>query len=79
METIPKKSKKPLDTLAPVWYSLHMAKKKRVPNRAAQDLRTMAHAAYVADLRDGRRQRAVTFTDRRKQASKRACRDWKAA
>lgn len=56
-----------------------MAKKKRVPNRAAQDLRTMAHAAYVADLRDGRRQRAVTFTDRRKQASKRACRDWKAA
>lgn len=47
--------------------------------QAAADLRTIAHARYVADLRDGRRQRAVTFTDRKKQAAKRACRDWRAA
>ena len=30
--------------------------------------------AIVADLRDGRRQRAATFTDRRKEASRKACR-----
>lgn len=30
--------------------------------------------AIVADLRDGRRQRAARFTDRRKEASRKACR-----
>ncbi len=44
---------------------------------AAQAMRTMAHHRYVADLREGRVQRATTFTDRKKAASKRACRDWK--
>ena len=39
-----------------------------------QDMRTIARGRYVADLRDGRRQRAVTIPDRRKAAAKRACR-----
>lgn len=31
-------------------------------------------AERVAAMRDGRRERAVTFTDRRKEASRKACR-----
>ena len=36
--------------------------------------RASARNAELADLRDGRRNRATTFTDRRKEASRRACR-----
>lgn len=54
-----------------------MNKRTNPTNQAAQDMRAMARNAYLADLRDGRRQRASTFSDRRKQASKRACRDWR--
>jgi hypothetical protein len=36
--------------------------------------RRAERTARVADLADGRRQRAVTFTDRRRQANKTACR-----
>ena len=38
------------------------------------EMKHTARAAYVAALRDGKRQRAATFTDRRKEASRRACR-----
>ena len=38
------------------------------------EMRHRARADYVAALRDGKRQRAVTFTDRRKEASRKACR-----
>jgi len=41
---------------------------------AAQAMRYVERQRRVAALRDGRRQRAATFTDRRKQASKNACR-----
>lgn len=52
-----------------------MAKQRKTPrNPAAADLRVIARNNYVADLRDGRRQRATTFTDRKKQARKNACR-----
>jgi len=36
--------------------------------------REARHAEVVAALRDGRKQRAVRFTDRRKEASRKACR-----
>ena len=38
------------------------------------EMKHAARAAYVAALRDGKRQRATTFTDRRKEASRKACR-----
>lgn len=38
------------------------------------EMKHTARAAYVAALRDGKRQRAATFTDRRKEASRKACR-----
>jgi hypothetical protein len=38
-------------------------------------IRRSAHAAYVADLREGRKpNRATTFADRKKVADRRACR-----
>jgi hypothetical protein len=38
-------------------------------------LRRTAHAAYVADMREGRRlNRATTFADRKKVTNKKACR-----
>jgi len=39
--------------------------------------RRLAHEADLADLRDGRKLRAATFVDRKKQASKDACRNRK--
>ena len=36
--------------------------------------RASARQVELADLRDGRRNRATTFTDRKKEASRRACR-----
>lgn len=53
--------------------SKHQRKDRRVEARKAVE-----HAAYIAALRNGQRPpRAATFTDRRKQADKRACRDFR--
>ena len=53
-----------------------MSSKKNKPividTRAA--MRKSTWEASVAEMREGRRQRAVTFTDRKKQASRMACR-----
>ena len=47
--------------------------KKQNPNDKAR--KAAAHAAYLAALAAGvRPQRAATFTDRRKEASRKACR-----
>jgi hypothetical protein len=48
-----------------------MSKAKQKPSK---HLRAAARRAELADLRDGRRNRASTFVDRRKEASRRACR-----
>lgn len=48
------------------------SKKHTIDTRAIA--RRAAWEASVAELRDGRRQRAVTFTDRRKEANRNACR-----
>lgn len=37
-------------------------------------MRQLAWERNVAEMRDGRRDRATTFTDRRKQANRTACR-----
>jgi len=42
-------------------------------------MRRIAWERSVSEMRDGRKNRAVTFTDRRKEANKKACRkkvDW---
>jgi hypothetical protein len=41
---------------------------------ARKGMRAANRAAYVADMRDGRKTRPATFTDRRREASRRACR-----
>jgi hypothetical protein len=58
-----------------------MSKKNRPTKRLPGDLEMLTavmarqrRAEYVDALRDGRRVRAHTFTDRRKEASRRACR-----
>ena len=56
-----------------------MAKQKKTKQstRTAEivlAIRTQAHEQYVDALRDGRRQRASTYPDRRKVANKKACR-----
>jgi hypothetical protein len=48
------------------------SKKHHIDTRAIT--RRAAWEASVAEMREGRRQRAVTFTDRRKEAARRACR-----
>lgn len=47
-------------------------KKKGTPDK---EMRRASREADLADLRDGRRNRASTFVDRRKEASRRACRN----
>ena len=52
-----------------------MSKKRKTPTIDNTKItRRLAWEANVAEIREGRRQRAATFTDRRKQASKTACR-----
>lgn len=67
----------------PVRYYLHMAKNKKNLNKqvtqAQDDMKIVRRAELVRALQDGRRQRAVTFVDRKKQADKRACRNWRTA
>jgi len=47
---------------------------KKAKSREAQAIRRAQREAYVAALREGRRERAATFTDRRREASRKACR-----
>ena len=42
--------------------------------QAQDDMKIVRRARLVHELRDGRRQRAATFTDRKKEAARRACR-----
>lgn len=62
----------PSDTVVPMSNTRH--------TQASKGARLAVRKAYVAALRDGRRQRAQTFTDRRKQRNRDACRgkvrDW---
>jgi hypothetical protein len=37
-------------------------------------MRRIAYESKVANMQEGRRQRAVTFTNRKKEASRKACR-----
>jgi len=46
----------------------------RNQNEAALAMRRRGHDEIVHALRDGRRQRAVRFIDRRKEQDRRACR-----
>lgn len=48
--------------------------KKPVKRPEAKAARQAVRDAYVADMRDGRRLRAVTFTHRKHEASRLACR-----
>lgn len=59
-----------------------MAKRRNRQNRAApqtnevvESMRRAHWTVKVAVMAEGRRERASTFADRRKVASKRACRD----
>lgn len=47
-------------------------KKHTIDTRAIA--RKAAWEASLTEMREGRRQRAMTFTDRRKEAARRACR-----
>lgn len=49
-----------------------MSKRITIDTRAAA--RRAAWEQSVQEMRDGRRQRAATFTDRRKETARRACR-----
>jgi hypothetical protein len=54
-----------------------MARKARKPTTVQQAkaaMRRANHEAYVAAMREGRRERAATFADRRKVADRNACR-----
>ena len=53
-----------------------MAKTKKNKNKRTQGqiMSDLLRQEYVDALRDGRRQRATTFTDRKKQANRKACR-----
>ena len=53
-----------------------MAKTKKNKNKRTQGqiMSDLLRQEYVDALRDGRRQRAATFTDRKKQADRKACR-----
>ena len=58
-----------------VWYPRKSTEgtdmKKATPNKA---LRRAARNAELAAFRDGRRNRAATFVNKRREASRRACR-----
>lgn len=43
-------------------------------NTTTKAMKRIAWEANLAEIRDGRRQRATTFVDRRKEASRKACR-----
>lgn len=52
-----------------------MAKRKNTPTNRAGDALKRAHAAQLrAEMQQGVVRRAVTFPDRRKDASRKACR-----
>lgn len=54
-----------------------MAKKKKARNQTdlyRESMRRAHHEAYVEAMREGRRERAQTFEDRRKRADRDACR-----
>jgi hypothetical protein len=48
--------------------------KNTTTTAARKGMRAAQRAAYVEALRDGRKTRPATFTDRRREASRRACR-----
>lgn len=51
--------------------------KKKAP--ATSDMAYMNHVRLVSEMREGRVQRAATFVNRKKEASRKACRgrgDW---
>lgn len=54
-----------------------MAKRKKTNRQAEQASKAMRRAnreVYVQAMREGRRQRAATFTDRKKEQNRKACR-----
>lgn len=53
-----------------------MSKRKKAPKAvdASAIRKRLAWQANVAEMRDGRRQRASTFVNRRKEADRKACR-----
>lgn len=51
-----------------------MSKPKRQARPESKAARQWLRDDYVAGLREGRRQRASTFTNRKQEASRRACR-----
>lgn len=53
-----------------------MSRSKKAPKSvdASAIRKRLAWQASMAEMRDGRRQRATTFTNRRKEADKKACR-----
>ena len=48
--------------------------KNRTASQASAAMRRAAWEDRLADERDGRRQRAATFTDRKRESSRKACR-----
>ena len=54
-----------------------MSKRRRKVSDFIKQVRRASREAELADLRAGRKRRAVRLPDKRKQASKRACRDYK--
>lgn len=55
-----------------------MAKHRKPEPLIVAVAREARHHAVVADLRDGRKQRAVRFVNRKREADRRACRGWRA-
>lgn len=51
-----------------------MSKSKTPTINTTNITKRLAWEANVAEMRDGRRQRAATFTNRKKEASRKACR-----
>jgi hypothetical protein len=49
-------------------------KKAQTKRTQGQIMSDLLRKDYVDALREGRRQRAATFTDRKKQANRKACR-----
>ena len=49
-----------------------MSKQRR--STASTGMRSANRKAYVSALKDGRKERATTFTDRKRKASRKACR-----
>ncbi len=49
-------------------------KKKNKPTQVGRVAQRLARESTLAALREGRKNRATTFADRKKKANKRACR-----